>query len=103
MHTSESVCPTCGGDATRKDGRDRKGVWVHRCGTCRRRFTALAVRWYLRFRLSYADVAGLLVERGITAASSTIFAGVREFAPIYEDAARLFRHCVGGTWSVDET
>ncbi len=25
----------------------------------------LAVRWYLRYRLSYRDVEGLLVERGI--------------------------------------
>ena len=26
---------------------------------------ALAVRWYLRYRLSYADVAELLAERGV--------------------------------------
>lgn len=28
---------------------------------------------------------------------------MREFAPLYEDAARPFRHRIGSTWSVDET
>jgi len=35
---------------------------------------ALAVRWYLRFRLSYADVAALLAERGMHVDPSTIYA-----------------------------
>jgi len=64
---------------------------------------ALAVRWYLRFRLSYADVAELLAERGVRIDPSTVYDWVREFAPLYEDAARPFRRGVGGTWSVDET
>lgn len=61
------------------------------------------MRWYLRFRLSYADVAELLAERGVHVDASTVFDWVREFAPLYEDAARPFRRSVGGTWSVDET
>ena len=36
---------------------------------------ALAVRWYLRFRLSYADVAELLAERGVAVDPSTIYDG----------------------------
>jgi IS6 family transposase len=63
---------------------------------------ALAVRWYLRFRLSYADVAELLAERGVAVDPSSIYAWVREFAPLYEEAARAFRHRVGSVWSVDE-
>jgi transposase-like protein len=61
------------------------------------------VRWYLRFRLSYADVAELLAERGLRVDPSTVFDWVREFAPLYEDAARQFRRAVGSSWSVDET
>ena len=48
-------------------------------------------------------MAELLAERGVHVDPSTIFAWVREFAPLYEDAARSFRHAVGGSWSVDET
>ncbi len=120
MGNAAVVCPGCGLAATRKNGRDHHGRQIHQCCGCRRRFTArsatpfsgyrfppdviaLAVRWYLRFRLSYADVAELLVERGVRVDASTIYDWVRAFAPLYEDAARPFRHAVGGTWSVDET
>ena len=37
--------------------------------------TVLAVRWYLRFGLSYRDVEELLAERGIEADHVTIYAG----------------------------
>ncbi|MGN6359644.1 MAG: IS6 family transposase [Thermomicrobiales bacterium] len=113
-------CPACGLAATRKSGRDRQGRQIHQCRDCHRRFTtltatpfsgyrfppeviALAVRWYLRFRLSYADVAELLAERGVPVDPSTLFDWVRAFAPLYADAARPFRRAVGGSWSVDET
>src|SRR5688572_27651351 len=116
MLESETVCPACGADSARKHGRDRKGAQVHRCGACRRSFTALsatpfsgyrfppdvialAARWYVRYRLSYADVAALLAERGVTVAPSTIFAWVRELAPLYEAAARPFRKGVGSSRS----
>ena len=120
MAGSERTCPGCGSVATRKDGRDRRGQQRFRCGSSRRRFTALtgtpfsgyrfppdvialAVRWYVRYRLSYADVAELLAERGVAVDPSTVYAWVREFAPRYEDAARPFRRGVGSRWSVDET
>ncbi|HEY8598828.1 MAG TPA: IS6 family transposase [Thermomicrobiales bacterium] len=104
----------------RKDGVDRRGGQAYRCRDCRRCFTArsatpfsgyrfppeiiaLAVRWYLRYRLSYADVAELLSERGVRTDPSSIYAWVQEFAPLYEAAARSFRRAVGERWSVDET
>jgi IS6 family transposase len=61
------------------------------------------VRWYLRYRLSYADVAELLAERGVEVDAATVFDWVREFAALDEDAARPFRRGVGSSWSVDET
>ena len=48
-------------------------------------------------------MAELLAERGVRVDPSTIHAWVGEFAPLYEEAARPFRHTVGGAWSVDET
>jgi len=67
------ACVRCGNGATRRDGQTPLGGRRWRCDACRRRFTArsasafsrrnfpddviaLAVRWYVRFRLSYADV-----------------------------------------------
>jgi IS6 family transposase len=120
MSNAAVACPRCGPATTRKNGRDRQGRQIHQCLGCRHRFTArtgtpfsgyrfppdiiaLAVRWYLRYRLSYADVAELLAERGVQVDASTVCDWVREFAPLYEDAARQFRRAVGSSWRVDET
>jgi transposase, IS6 family len=63
----------------------------------------LAVRWYLRFGLSYRDVEELLVERGIEVDHVTVFRWVQRFTPLLADAARPCRHSVGDRWYVDET
>src|ERR1700674_1733171 len=63
----------------------------------------LAVRWYLRFGLSYRDVEELLVERGIEVDHVTVFRWVQRFTPLLADAARPWRHAVGDRWFVDET
>jgi transposase, IS6 family len=62
----------------------------------------LAVRWYLRFGLSYRDVEELLTERGIQVDHVTIYRLVQRFTPLVADAARP-RHAVGNRWQVDET
>jgi transposase-like protein len=63
----------------------------------------LAVRWYLRYGLSYRDAKELLVERGITVDHVTIYRGVHRFTPLLIDAARPCQHAVGDRWFVDET
>ena len=63
----------------------------------------LAVRWYLRYRLSYRDIEELLAERGITVDHVTIYRWVRRFTPELIDAARPSRHVAGDRWFVDET
>ena len=63
----------------------------------------LAVRWYLRYGLSYRDVEELLAERGVEADYVTIYRWVQRFTPLLIDAARPCRHAVGGRWFVDET
>ena len=113
-------CPRCAGKEFTMAGRDRQQRQGYRCCGCGRRVTsrstsafsgyrfpdeiiALAVRWYLRYRLSYADVAEWLAERGITVDPSTIYDWVRVFTPRFIEAARAHRAAVGRRWRVDET
>jgi len=63
----------------------------------------LAVRWYLRFALSYRDVEELLAERGIEVDHVTIYRWVQRFMPLLAEAARPCRHTVGDHWQVDAT
>jgi transposase, IS6 family len=63
----------------------------------------LAVRWYLRFGLSYRDVEELLAERGVEVDHVTVYRWVQRFAPEFAEAARGRRHVVGDRWHVDET
>ena len=63
----------------------------------------LAVRWYLRYGLSYRDVEELLAERGIEADHVTIYRWVQRFTPLLVDAAKPCRRPVGNRWYVDET
>ena len=63
----------------------------------------IAVRWYLRYGLSYRDVEELLAERGITVDHVTVYRWVQRFTPLLIDAARPCRHCPGDRWWVDET
>jgi transposase-like protein len=64
---------------------------------------AVAVRWYLRYGLSYRDVEELLAERGIEVDHVTIYRWVQTFTSEFIDAARRARHATGDRWFVDET
>src|SRR5918997_1892006 len=114
------TCIPCGSRATRRDGQTRLGRQRWRCNACRRRFTArsasafsgrgfadeviaLAVRWYVRFRLSDADVIEWLAERGLSLDRSTVYRWVRRFLPLLREAARRYRRPVGGRWRVGAT
>jgi transposase, IS6 family len=68
-----------------------------------REVIALAVRWYLRYGLSYRDVEELLAERGIEVDHVTIYRWVQTFTPEFLDAARPARHAAGDRWFLDET
>jgi transposase-like protein len=63
----------------------------------------LAVRWYLRYGLSYRDVEELLYERGVEVDHVTVYRWVQRFTPLLADAARFARHSPGDRWFVDET
>ncbi len=114
------TCIRCESEQTRKDGQTRLGGQRWRCNECNRRFTArstsafshhgfpddviaLAVRWYVRYRLSYADVVEWFAERGLVVNRSTVYRWVQRFLPLFGEAARAHRCPVGGKWRVDET
>jgi IS6 family transposase len=63
----------------------------------------LAVRWYLRFGLSYRDLEELLAERGIDVDHVTLYRWVQRFTPQIVEAAHRCRHAVGSRWFADET
>ena len=63
----------------------------------------VAVRWYLRYGLSYRDVEELLAERGILVDHVTVYRWVQRFTPMFIDAARPCRHSPGDRSFVDET
>lgn len=63
----------------------------------------VAVRWYLRYGLSYRDVEELLAERGTEVDHVTVYRWVQRFTPLLADAARFARHTPGDRWFVDET
>ena len=62
-----------------------------------------AVRWYLRYSLSFRDVEELLSERGLEADHTTIWRWVQRYGSELE--ARLRRHLkpTNKSWRVDET
>ena len=62
----------------------------------------LAVRWYLRYSLSYRD-AELLADRGIAVDHVTLYRWVQRSTPELIDAARPSRQVAGDRWFVDET
>jgi len=68
-----------------------------------REVIAVAVRWYLRYGLSYRDVEELLAERGIEVDHVTIYRWVQTFTSQFIDSARPARHATGDRWFVDET
>ena len=55
----------------------------------------VAIRWYLRYGLSYGDVEELLIERGVEVDHVTVYRWVQRFTPLLADAARFCRHSPG--------
>src|SRR6266705_3288120 len=113
-------CPRCSSLIVTKDGTTQLGGQRFRCSRCGRRFTrrsssafsgrvfaddiiVLAIRWYVRYRLSYVEVSEWLAERGVLVDQSTIYRGVQRFLPLFGQLARKYRDPVGLDWRVDET
>jgi transposase, IS6 family len=63
----------------------------------------VAVRWYLRYGLSYRDLEELLAERGTEVDHVTVYRWVQRFTPLFAHAARRDGTRPGDRWFVDET
>jgi transposase, IS6 family len=63
----------------------------------------VAVRWYLRYGLSYRDVEELLAERGVEVDHVTVYRWVQRFTTHFIDAAAPAGMPQGDRWFVDET
>jgi|SRR6266545_1140600 len=66
-----------------------------------REVIVVAVRWYLRYGLSYRDVEELLAERGVVVDHVTVYRWVQTFTGEFIGAARPARHAAGDRWFVD--
>ena len=115
-------CPHCHSTATTKrKRRTALGYPRFSCRSCRRRFNArtgtlfndlqyptdvvlLAVLWRLRYKLSFRDVAELLLQRGYEVTHETIRTWECRFAPLLADQLRAKRRGRAGvSWYIDET
>src|SRR6266436_10281351 len=56
------------------------------------------VRWYLRFKLSYRDLAELAGELGVRVAPSTILRWVIRYVPEFEKCWQAYERPVGDSW-----
>ncbi len=61
---------------------------------------SVAVRWYLRYGLSYRDVEELLAKRGVEVDHVTVYRWVQRFTTEFVSAARPLRHVPGHRWFV---
>jgi transposase, IS6 family len=62
-----------------------------------------AVRWYLRYALSYRDIEELLRERGISVDHTTVFRWVQRYAPELDQRCRPHLSLTNDSYRVDET
>ena len=62
-----------------------------------------AVRWYLRYPLSYQDVVDLMAERGIIVDRSTVYRWVIKFGPEITKRTEKHPRRASVDWHVDET
>src|SRR5260370_10806498 len=63
----------------------------------------LCVRWYLRYPLSYRDLEGMMLERGLRIDHTTIYRWVQCYAPELEKRCRPHLKATNDSWRVDET
>ena len=68
-----------------------------------REVIVLCVRWYLRFKLSYRDLVGMMAGRGLPMVHTAIMRWVHRYAPEFERRWNRFARPTGPSWRVDET
>src|SRR5919106_4124816 len=85
----------------RKRGTSRNPLFAKRWFTDE--VIIMCVRWYLRFRLSYRDLASIAAEMGVSVAPSTILRWVIRYTGEFISRWAPFEMAVGRSWRADET
>jgi transposase, IS6 family len=78
-------------------------TWLFKWRQFEAEIIVCAVRWYLRYSLSYREVQELLAERGINVDHSTIWRWVQRYAPELALRQRSHLKPTNKSWRVDET
>ena len=63
----------------------------------------LNVQWYLRYSLSYRDLAEMMMERGVQVNHTTIYRWVQSYSPEIDQRCRPYLRPTNDSWRVDET
>jgi hypothetical protein len=115
-------CPQCASTATHEQAvRTALGYGTYRCTACRHRcnertgtpfkylgrptdIVLLAVVWRLRYKLSWREVAELLLDRAFTGTPAAVRAWEARFTPPLRERLRAKRRGKAGiSWYGDET
>ncbi len=115
-------CPHCESMSTvRRRARTALGYRIYYCTSCKRRFNErtgapfndlqfptdivlMAVLWRLRYKLSFRDVAELLLQRGFEISHETIRTWEFRFTPhVTENLRKKRQGGSGRSWYLDET
>ncbi len=67
------------------------------------KLSSFCVRWYLRYKLSFRDLAEMMAERGLSLAHTTIMRWVKHFTPEFVKRWNRWATAAGQSWRVDET
>jgi len=114
-------CPNCKSDSVNKKGKTSLGYQFFKCTRCTLKYNERtgtkynyltyptdiiiqSVRWYIRYRLSYANLSEMLSERGFEITNETLRLWVKLLAPEITTVLRKYRRgkC-GKSWYIDET
>lgn len=63
----------------------------------------LTVRWYLRYNLSFRNLVGMMEERGLSIAHTTIMRWVHQYVPELDKRIRHHLKPSNDSWRVDKT
>ena len=66
-------------------------------------FILWAVRWYLRYTLTYRDLEEMMAERGTAVDHSTIYRWVQRYGPEFDERSRRHLRPSNDSWRLDET
>jgi len=99
---SDRLSAFCGDGETVMKQQQRSGE-LFKGRHFERDIIVLCVRWYLRYKLSYRDLAEMMAERGLEVSHTTIMRWVQRFVPAFEKHWNRFACRAGASCRVDET